>query len=206
MRQNNDNHRRQIEYGNIFKTREEHSCHKCLRRRFNKKNRRSIRRIVLMYLKRIEMINYLAKELQKSPEMKTQMSQAEKALVPRIAKEDGKLRMTARASNIATWFIYNFPEHAGKLINVRLIREEILDGLKLVVADVSGDLKAHGHAWGNGKQGLGLDNEEVNGERYIVMSLINMVRCSRYLLGKGRKVGALSLLNASPVIDTVVLG
>lgn len=135
----------------------------------------------------------------------TKTAQVEKALVPQIAKEDGALRMTARASNIATWVIYNFPEYAGKLVNVRLIRKEILNGLKINVSDAIGDMKAHGHAWGNGKQGLGLDSKEINGERYIVMSLVNLTRCSRYLLGKGRKVSALTRLIDSEIVDGVTI-
>jgi len=145
--------------------------------------------------------NHFIKEFRKAIIVKTQ---ADKALVPQIAKEDGSLRMTARASNVATWFIYHFPEHAGELINVKLIRKEIVENLKTLVLDQAGDLKAHGHAWGKGKQGLGLDSETVSGERYVVMSLINMTRCSRYLLGKGRKVGALTKIQSSEVIDIIV--
>jgi len=114
---------------------------------------------------------------------------ASKMLVSEYVAEDGDNRRMARACNIATYFIGNYDE--GGHISVKELRREICQILD-VAPPSTGDLKAHGDAWG--ASGLRLDFDEFDGQKQIEFSLPNLKRCASYLLGKGPKISALKLI------------
>jgi len=121
--------------------------------------------------------------------------------VPELEKEN---RLVRRASNIATLFLELMPKFEGKAVSVRALRLELLRRLDISPTNLVGDLRAHGDAYG--KSGLGLETIVVGGQKYVEFSLVNQVRCIRYLLGQGRKVGALVHKQLVETVDDILPG
>ena len=125
------------------------------------------------------------------------MISVDKLLVSNFIKEDGDNRRLARQANIATMFNLMFSKHIGEVINAKVFRNMILENLKergfsSEVFDINGDFRAHGDAYG--KSGLNLDITKIGRDRYILFSLPNIIRCTRFLLGNGgRTTGSLYL-------------
>jgi hypothetical protein len=91
----------------------------------------------------------------------------------------------ARASNIARWFILNYPTLEGSFVPSSKIREGIPTKVKKPNLDRDGDKRAHGDAINE----LGLSSVRGPNGRLVDMSLPNLKRCVSYQLGS--RIGAL---------------
>ena len=131
------------------------------------------------------------------------MIRVDKLLVSGFVREDGENKMLARQANVATLFWMLFSSHAGKVMSMKSFRNLIKEWLFSKWYDndlhalfgedkTKDDLRVHGSACG--KQGLKLDMLEINREKFLIFSLPNLIRCSRFLLGSGgRDTGSLCL-------------
>lgn len=99
-------------------------------------------------------------------------------------------RRTARACNIAKYLIDNFSTNAGKRISIKELRNGIPNEFKDESLNPKGDLKAHGDA----VNALNLGKLTKNKETFVDFSLPNLKRCTSWILGQGRKVGAIQLV------------
>jgi hypothetical protein len=120
------------------------------------------------------------------------MISVDKMLISGYVPEDGDNRRAARMANISTMFLEQWgsgKRAIGSLYLRKLIREKLsLNSLEGEAK--SGDHRAHGDAYGG--QGLNLDTTTIGNRKYILFSLPNIVRCSRFLLGgECRPTGAL---------------
>jgi len=122
-------------------------------------------------------------------------------LVPNYVTEDqGEgLRRNARACNIAKYLLDNFK--LGKRINSHKLRSYIPNQYKDQTLDPTGDLKAHGDA----VAALDLGRLGKNGSTLIDYSLPNLIRCARWVLGEGKKVGAVMVLKDQIAKDQTAL-
>ena len=118
-------------------------------------------------------------------------------LVPNYVSEDQEygLRRNARICNIAKYLLDNFK--LGKRINSHKLRSYIPNQFKDVTLNYVGDLKAHGDAVAT----LDLGRLGKNGGTLIDYSLPNLIRCARWILGEGKKVGAVMVLKDQIVED-----
>lgn len=114
-----------------------------------------------------------------------------------VSEDRDEDRRTARACNIAKWFIDNFSSNAGKRINIKDLRRNIPDKVKDSGLDPTGDLKAHGDAVNT----LNLGRLTKKGKTMVDFSLPNLKRCTSWILGQGQKVGAVQLIRENDQRD-----
>ena len=106
-------------------------------------------------------------------------------------------RRVARACNIAKWITENYSKYAGLFISVEQLRSSISSDHKDTTLDPLGDRRAHGDALYE----LGVSRKTVDGVTYVDISLPNLKRCASFLLGQGRRVGALSLVRDFKAVE-----
>ena len=110
-----------------------------------------------------------------------------------VSEDRSDERNTARACNIAKYIIDNFGSNAGKRINIKDLRKNIPGDVKDTSLNPIGDLKAHGNA----VNVLNLGKLTRGKDTYVDFSLPNLKRCTSWILGQGRKVGAIQLIRDS---------
>jgi hypothetical protein len=114
-----------------------------------------------------------------------------------VSEDQPNVKLIARASNIAHWFIRNYAENAGCLVSTKNARAEILGAL-FVGPPSNGDINAHGRA----SALLNLNMENISGVNHIEFSLINLKRCTSFLLGRGRVSHSIELVRNPLVLES----
>jgi hypothetical protein len=114
-----------------------------------------------------------------------------------VSEDQPNVKLIARASNIAHWFIQNFADNMGGLVSTKDARAEILGEL-FAGPTTAGDINAHGRACAL----LNLNVENISGVNHIEFSLINLKRCTSFLLGRGRVSHSIELVQNPLVLES----